>query len=295
VARAVLARGLDAEDLGDEILLLSALGIPHALVPDVEAERDGVLLVVDAPHEARARAELARLDHDRLPLAEPVALRGGVRAGLPAAIALLAGHLWLWLQPAPRRLVLYAAGELDAVRVRAGELGRAVTALTLHADPAHVLGNAVATAIFVTAAGDWLGPGLALLLTVLAGALGNLSAALIDVDHRAIGFSTSTFGALGLNVVFGFVARYRERFARRRAWLALGAGVALLALIGAGERSDLLAHALGLAWGVVLGAIVSRLAGPARRTGGVGPQLAYAVVALAVIALAWLRALGGRA
>jgi membrane associated rhomboid family serine protease len=184
-----------------------------------------------------------------------------------------------------RRAAIYAAGELDATRVRAGELARVVTALCLHADPAHAIGNAIATAIFVSAAGDWIGPGLALLLTLLSGAIGNSLAAALDASHRAIGFSTATFGALGLSAVFGFVARYRDHIARRRAWLVLGAGVALLALLGAGERSDLLAHLLGLGAGGALGAGIARMP---RRTVRAGGEIAMAALALLLVAASWI-------
>ncbi len=283
----VIARGIDAEAVQDEVLLLSALGLAHAVVPD----EDGVALVVRPEDAERARRELREQRAEPGATADP-ALRGGARAAIPAALALVLGHAALAALPLSRRAAIYAAGELRATAVRAGEIERVVTALTLHADPAHVVGNAVATAIFVSAAGDWIGPGLALLLTVAAGAAGNLVAALLDAGHLAIGFSTATFGALGLSAVFGFVARYRDHVARRRAWLALGAGVALLALLGAGERSDVLAHILGLVAGAALGAAVA----PFVRAGVDGPltraptQLAAAAAAIAAVAWAWLRA-----
>ena len=62
--------------------------------------------------------------------------------------------------------------------IRHGQAFRTITALTLHADAAHLFGNAVATLIFVSAAGRWLGSGLALLATLGAGTLGNLLVAL---------------------------------------------------------------------------------------------------------------------
>jgi rhomboid protease GluP len=277
----VLAHGIDAEALEDAVLLLSAMGLPHAIVSDGE----GVALVVAPEHAEAARRELGQLRAEREAPPEEPTLHGGSRAGIPAALALLAGHAWLLTRTIGRRSSIYALGELDAVKVRAGQWWRTITALTLHADPAHVVGNAIATAIFVSAAGDWIGPGLALLLTVIAGTVGNGVAVALDASHRAIGFSTATFGALGLSAVFGFVARYRDRIARRRAWLVLGAGVALLALLGAGERSDLLAHLLGLGAGALLGAMVSRLPRPTVTPLG---ELTYALMAVVIVAGSWL-------
>src|SRR2546428_375850 len=60
-------------------------------------------------------------------------------------------------------------GEADATRMMAGEWWRAVTALTLHADAPHLLGNAVAGALLVTAVCQQLGPGVGLWLVPLAG------------------------------------------------------------------------------------------------------------------------------
>ena len=283
----VLARALDAEALEGEVLLLSALGIPYELRPDGEA----LELVVAAAWAGRARTELARMGQDRQdPVAQP-ALLGGRRAAIPAALGLVAFHGWLASLGPSRRAVLYAAGDLDGAKVRAGELWRMATALTLHADGAHVAGNALATMIFVGAAGDWVGPGVALLCTVLAGILGNGASVLVDANHHAIGFSTATFGALGLTAVFGFVARYRSRLERQRAWLVLAAGLGLLVLLGAGERSDLLAHIFGLVAGALIGLLVTR-SRPLRaekpvQVGNVGQWVA-AVVAVALLVVSWV-------
>ncbi|MEO6954082.1 MAG: rhomboid family intramembrane serine protease [Polyangia bacterium] len=285
----VVARALDAEALEGEALLLSALGIPFDLRPD----GDAIELVVLAVWAERARTELSRMGQDRQdPVVQP-ALLGGRRAAIPAALGLVAFHAWLVSLPSARRDALYRAGDLDGVKVRAGELWRTSTALTLHADGAHVVGNALATMIFVGAAGDWVGPGVALLCTVLAGILGNAASVLVDPHHHAIGFSTATFGALGLTAVFGFVARYRSRLERQRAWLALAAGLGLLVLLGAGERSDLLAHIFGLVAGALIGFVVTR-ARPLRaqepvQVGDAGQWLA-AVIAVVLLVGAWLPA-----
>lgn len=285
----MLARVADAAAIESEVLLLSALGIPYELRPD----GDALELVVAAVWAARARTELAGLGGD---VQDPVivpALLGGRRAAIPAALALVGFHAWLVALSSARRAALYAAGDLDGAKVRGGEFWRTATALTLHADGAHVVGNAFATMIFVGAAGDWVGPGVALLCTVLAGIIGNAASVLVDPAHHAIGFSTATFGALGLTAVFGFVARYRSRLERQRAWLALAAGLGLLVLLGAGERSDLLAHIFGLAAGALVGLVVTR-SRPLRArapvvTGNAGQWVA-AILAVAVLVGAWLLA-----
>ena len=62
-----------------------------------------------------------------------------------------------------------------------------VTALTLHADLAHVLANALACVLLVTAVGRSLGAGVGLWLMLLAGAGGNALTALAHGAHHISG------------------------------------------------------------------------------------------------------------
>ena len=79
-----------------------------------------------------------------------------------------------------------------------GELWRAVTALTLHADGAHVAGNAVLGAVFGSAVSRSLGPGVALAWVIAAGTLGNFINAWKHTDsHVSVGASTAVLGAVG--------------------------------------------------------------------------------------------------
>ena len=77
---------------------------------------------------------------------------------------------------AQRDEALYLRGSANALAIEDGELWRTLTALTLHADFAHLLANALSSLVFVTLLCRWIGPGAGLSLTVLAGALGNAMA-----------------------------------------------------------------------------------------------------------------------
>ena len=91
-----------------------------------------------------------------------------------------------------------------------------------------------------------------------------------------------------LSAVFGALGTLSAlQVPRRRAWLTLGAGVALLGFLGTGARSDLLAHLLGFAAGVTEGLAVRRMTPPPRSL----RQPAIALVAVVPILLAWWRAL----
>jgi len=92
------------------------------------------------------------------------------------------------------------------------------------------------------------------MLMLGAGIAGNVAEALlIRTDHLGVGASTASFGAVGILAVcqaLEMLRRWGEwRSVWSRVWVPLGAGLALLALLGAGPKSDLAAHALGLAFG----------------------------------------------
>jgi rhomboid protease GluP len=184
--------------------------------------------------------------------------------------------------------------------VRDHELWRAVTALTLHRDIIHIAGNAVATLVFVTALGRWLGAGLALLATLLAGAAGNLATAFFyTTGHNSVGASTATFGALGLLGGLQFVRRFRDSSVGRlrRALLSVAAALGLLAMLGIGDPSDLMArtggrpdvmaHATGLGFGVLGGvAIGVTVRRPVRSVG----QAVCVAATTALLCGAWILA-----
>jgi membrane associated rhomboid family serine protease len=174
--------------------------------------------------------------------------------------------------------------------VRNHEVWRAVTALTLHADAMHVAGNAVASLVFVTALGRWLGGGLAVLATLLAGFAGNLLTAYIyKTSHNVVGASTSTFGALGVLGGLQLVRRFRVHTVGRlrRALLGIAAALGLLAMLGMGERADVVAHATGTGFGVLFGALLGL--GVRRPVRNLGQAMALAC-AVAILVGAWLLA-----
>jgi rhomboid protease GluP len=96
---------------------------------------------------------------------------------------------------------------------------------------------------------------------------------------------------VGLLVGLQFAAHWRIRLQRRRAWLPIAAGLGLLAMLGTGgERTDIAAHAFGLAAGIPLGAIAaSGLHRPPSRA----VQAVLLAGALAIVVGAWLCAFLG--
>jgi membrane associated rhomboid family serine protease len=184
-------------------------------------------------------------------------------------------------------------GGLVAGRVRSGEWWRALTALTLHADAAHVAGNIVFGVFFGYLAGQYVGSGVAWLAIVWTGGLGNVANALIQsAGHRSVGASTAVFAALGLvgAFVWGLSRRVMLGWARR--WSPVVGAVALLAYTGTGdEQTDIVAHLTGFLAGAAGGALLWMLPDPPRRSQVV--QGAAAALALLSVLAAWTLALLG--
>jgi len=174
----------------------------------------------------------------------------------------------------------------SAVDILHGEWYRLVTALMLHADSVHLLGNMVGIAVFGTAVCGITGWGVGWLLILVTGILGNLlNAALMKTGHVSIGASTAIFGAVGLLAGYQFLKLYKISGKRVRAWLPLGGGIALLGFLGSGEHSDLTAHLFGFVSGIVLG-ILYAYKKPHRPDRSV--QRYCIIILSGILALAWL-------
>lgn len=152
-----------------------------------------------------------------------------------------------------------ALGALDSFKMWIdGQMFRSVTALTLHASSQHVLGNVAFGSLFTTLLCRRMGLGCGLLLVVLGGTVGNLCNSALRMHQSgafvSIGFSTALFAAVG--ALTGCLALARAKEERRKAFVPLAAGGAILAMLGAeGENLDYMAHVFGLLCGFVLGLI----------------------------------------
>jgi membrane associated rhomboid family serine protease len=262
-------------------LVLSASGVPHQLLV-----AEGSWSVAVEPEDAtRAQGALEAYERENEPsphvqIAPPLEY-GATHGGLALAAALIACHATF---PASWQ----DAGSADATRILRGELWRAVTALTLHADAAHAAANAAGFAVFGAMLFRALGPGLGGALLLGAGIAANLADAVLqEPGHVVVGASGAVFAAIGALAGLQLARRWRLR---RTAWLPVGAALGLLAMLGtSGERTDVLAHFLGLAVGLLLGALAGiALARPPR----LPVQLALVAAALGIVVQCWRMALG---
>ncbi len=260
----------------DLSLVLDEEGIAHEL-RSVSDEQWA--LTVDEADAARAAAALAafELENPQEPrrAVAPRPWNAAVAAGLVFFLGTLAFHVWTG--PDSSESEWFRRGSAEAAAIVRGESWRTVTALTLHADAGHAVGNAVLGGILLTLLAHGVGAGVASALVLLAGVLGTLGAAeLLRHGFSSIGASTAVFGALG---VLAALPQHR-----RRAWVPLGAGLALLAFLGAGKRADLAGHLCGFAAGVALGALAGVLPPLRNRVA----QAGLAVIVLSIPAVAWI-------
>lgn len=284
----VVYQSENRQSCADRALVLSASSIPHQLVDDGPS----CALVVPAGLSVRAMRELQLYDDENPPIVtipapkienqDPVP--GLVGYGLVICLtAGMAGYSFFqsnW----------FVAGRIDGALVRNGEIWRLFTALTLHSDVKHLLGNLVFGVFFGLFAGRLLGSGVAWLAIVLAAATGNaVNTLLLESSHRSIGASTAVFAALGL--VAGYVW-YGKLMAQERWQNRYGpviGGLALLMYTGTGgPNTDVGAHLLGFIAGFVAGLILVRLGDIPKDP---VTQLRAGLAALGLIISSWIIAL----
>jgi membrane associated rhomboid family serine protease len=262
-------------------LVLEAMAIPNRVVPT------DLGFVVMVPPQMVAPA-IAALDAQDKEAAEAPKVRetappdhGPSYVGVAMSITLIAFFVVAGPRAGGDAAGWFRRGSAIAENiVRHHELWRAVTALTLHADAMHVAGNAVATLVFVTALGRWLGGGVALAATLLCGALGNvLTAYVYGSAHTVVGASTATFAALGVLGGLQFVRRFRMPAVgrMRQALLGVAGALGLLAMLGFGSdlvvdasravdvvgparpavagHTDVVGHAMGFGFGMAFGVL----------------------------------------
>lgn len=256
-------------------LVLRARRVPHRV-----RGLPGGYTIQTPQRFARQAAEEIRLYHKEnlpphpdIPLTDP---QERARPTVAAMLGLCAFYAltqrpWPGLGSYPQ--YWHGVGVADASAMLDGQLWRAATALTLHADAAHLASNVVIGGAFLILLARRAGSGTAWLLAVVAGTLGNLLNALAHLamggGHLSVGFSTAVFGAAGalagLKAASGDGDFRPGALAARdmgRGWLPpVAAGLALVASLGtAGDNTDIGAHVFGLLAGLGLGGLAGRLA-----------------------------------
>lgn len=273
----------------ERAFVLTAVLIDNQVI----AEPGGYALCVDQRLAAHAAHHLHQYDEERgrprprLPAMRqhPHAWRGSVvyAAALVMLAIAAAAHV--------SARDLFDAGAVQGTMLAKGEWWRAFTALTLHWDLQHLLGNLGAGTLFGFLAARQLGNGHAWLIVLLAAGLANLlEVPLVGNEHVSAGASTAVFATVGLLAAHTWRTRRGFGLPGWRESAPLIGGLMLLAWLGTeGQNTDVLSHGLGFAAGAAAGLCAASATG-ARLLERI-PQHMAGAAALAWVSLCWWLAL----
>lgn len=241
----------------DHALVLLATGHECWLHP----QDSGFQLLVPQPIAASAHDEIAAYESEKdspvtdSPDLPPFRYEGSLGIHVWILCMILA---FLWQTSHPDRADTFISSSTALIRNH--EWWRPFTALFLHADFPHLLGNLLAGTLFGTFVARTIGPVTAVPAILASGTLGNALNALFYFpdEHRSLGASTAVFGALGLLAALGSMEllRHRRALPWRRIIGPLLGGLILLGWMGGGSPTseiDVGAHIAGFLSGLILG------------------------------------------
>ncbi len=280
-------QGAQAQGCFDASLVLTARGIDNAILQ----EENLWSLWVAAEAAAGALAELEAYRVENLqPVVKPRAVVEFDSGWFGVLGYLLVIWSVPWLQNQGDAQLWLAQGSMQSTAVAEGQWWRLLTALTLHGELAHLLGNSIFGAGFGLLLGRYLGSGFGWLMVLCTGVAGNaMNAALRPDGFVSIGASTATFAAVGLLGTFVWQRGYFRSGDWRRGFAPVFAAVALLALLGVGAGPvDVVAHFTGFGCGALLGYFLPRF--NLRRLGASGQWLSGGL-AIGLLVWCWQLAL----
>lgn len=269
-------------------LVLNAVGIRHLH----DLQRNGIIVAADSAEAARYHLERYFAENRGWPYRPPPPKKFST-TGNPLTPLIIGSLILFYLVTGPWQdaSTWFAAGAVNSEAIlQQGQWWRLATALTLHADQVHLLGNCVIGGFIVHLLNRSLGYGLGLMLLIGCGIAGNLLNIIArDQVHLSVGFSTSIFAAIG---IFSGMQMLMNRGTRlKNLLISLGAGISLLAMLGAsGERTDLGAHLFGFLCGFATGIILGRL-DTERLAGRNRLQLIFFSLTVGILLLSWKLAL----
>lgn len=290
-------------------LVLEALAIPWKIEESGD-DRSRWAVAVPEAHLENARRQLALYEKENSdwPPREappPPDIQSSGWSAVWAGGLLTA--LYFWLGPYRPDSAILERAVCSPMMIEQGQWWRAFSAIGVHGDFVHLMSNLCVIVPVGAAAVMLLGGGVAWSLALASGALANFTyAMLFHAPGVGFGASTAAFGLIGLiggkRLADGFFHGSRRsadaRFPRlspglgasKKAFMILGALLAIFAILGTAPHSNIAAHFLGLFYGVLAGGAMQfvTLAKPLPN----GVQKVLELAALSLFMYAWRRAAG---
>jgi rhomboid protease GluP len=226
-------------------LVLQAVNIEHSL----EFKENNWFILTRTEENEIAKAEIESYEEENLNWPE-IITKQTITDKEPLTLFLLGSLACFFMVTGPwKKSIFFSSGSLTNEVFRSHEWWRPLTALTLHGDVAHLVGNITIGGIIIHQLLKITGTGCGIFFIFLSGFLGNLVNLYFHPDpYQSVGFSTSVFGAIGILVGMQLNRGTIKMF------IPLGGGLALLGLLGtSGEHTDLGAHFFGFSTGLLLG------------------------------------------
>jgi len=175
----------------------------------------------------------------------------------------------------------------SASKILGGEYFRCATSLFLHGSDLHLIGNMAGIIIFGTSVCSITGSGLGWCMIIASGFLGNyFNACFYESLHISIGASTAVFGAIGILAGQRVFFHLEENGLKVTSLIPIGAGLALLALLGSSPNSDFMAHFFGYIAGIIAGVFYKLFI---RKPLSESFQTSFLILAALIIAAALIR------
>jgi membrane associated rhomboid family serine protease len=268
-------------------LVLWAVNIFH----EVTLDNEGFHINVNADDLEAARRELADYEEENSnwPQSEKAPADRTLSPSQPPTILLMGTLLLIYAVTGPWTggSPWFANGAVMGDRILAHhEWWRVVTALTLHSNSVHLIGNVLIGGFLVHFLLQSIGTGLGLALLLFCGAAGNsINIMAHGSNHNSVGFSTAVFATIGILTGRQCVLK---KNVTRTVLPPLAAGLGLLAMLGSsGEHTDLGAHLFGLLVGVVAGIILALIPGIDKLIANRRLQTTMLFVGLGFMTLCW--------
>ena len=276
--------GLTGKQAETYALVLSALGIHYRIQ---QQARTWEISVIDHDIEKALTAIKTYQQENKDPVRPPrntVPHFTRTYTGLFVAALLLAVHVAITGRQVHDPVARFYGA--SARHILDGEIYRCVTALMIHADTMHLMGNMAGIALFGTAVCSITGWGAGWLTILVSGVAGNLmNAFFFKTGHLSIGASTAVFGALGILSGHQVIKKLGLPGQRLKALLPLGGGMALLGLLGSSAHSDIMAHLFGFLCGMGIGVCWALWI---KRPPSEKYQIIFAGVTVLMLLLSWM-------